>query len=509
MDKIQATGNRNKVLTGGMIDVAQDGSVLQGVYAPAVLVRNEAERDALPADYPPGTIAFTPGQAQKWQKTQDGGWADYVGGSGSSGGGSGSAQYMAIFASGMQMKGRLASLDTTVLASGSVVEAVGIPAYVSDVTDYAAYGITDPGWYVFARVTAEGGVKVTAETTVTGAAGYIAQIGADHVDVAVKFEVAALSRAVEINWGLYIDTFIFKASDLAVRNLDYRTTFYVYDLSPYAQWTYAVTSDATFAAGKNYYVKDGSAYTPVTFASYYVQATSYTLTADATFQEGTTYYTKDGDVYTEAEVTVGDPVPLYVGASVPALYYEHSYTLTADETFTEGKAYYTEEGGVYTQATVTAGEAVTENTYYEDVYTLTEDAAFVEGKAYYTKSGTTYTQAEVTAGQAVPTVYYVHSKITFSGMTRNVTYKFDEPIDCPSEFILPVIEDEIHGAWFELRLKHTGAYSSQLIVPEGVKVATEHTQAETAGLNTIQLHYNNVDGTKLWRFLNTHSTIPA
>ena len=85
MDKIQATGNRNKVLTGGMIDVAQDGSVLQGVYAPAVMVRDEAERDALPADYPPGTIAFTPGEAQKWQKTQDGAWADYVGGSGSSG----------------------------------------------------------------------------------------------------------------------------------------------------------------------------------------------------------------------------------------------------------------------------------------------------------------------------------------------------------------------------------------------------------------------------------------
>ena len=83
MDKIQATGNRNKVLTGGMIDVAQDGSVLQGVYAPAVLVRDEAERDALPADYPPGTIAFTPGEAKKWQKTQDGAWADYVGGSGS------------------------------------------------------------------------------------------------------------------------------------------------------------------------------------------------------------------------------------------------------------------------------------------------------------------------------------------------------------------------------------------------------------------------------------------
>lgn len=450
--------------------------------------------------------------------------------------------------------GRVAALNNGCLAAENVVEAVGIPTYVSDASEYAAFGITDTGWYVFARITARRGAMVNAETTIQGAAGYIAQVGADHVDVAVQFGVAAMSQVVTINWGTYAETFVFKASDLAIRNLDYRTTFYVYDVAPFATWSYAITSDATFAAGKNYYVKIGSAYNLVTFMNYYVLATSYVLTDDATFAEGTTYYTKDGDVYTEAEVTVGDavtentyyvattsyvqtsdttfaegttyftkdgdnyveaevtvgdPVPLYVGASVPALYYEHSYALTADETFTEGKAYYTEEGGVYTQATVTAGEAVTENTYYEDVYTLTEDAAFVEGKAYYTKSGTTYTQAEVTAGQAVPTVYYVHSKITFSGMTRNVTYKFDEPIDCPSEFILPVIEDEIHGAWFELRLKHTGAYSSQLIVPEGVKVATEHTQAETAGLNTIQLHYNNVDGTKLWRFLNTHSTIPA
>ena len=42
-----------------------------------------------------------------------------------------------------------------------------------------------------------------------------------------------------------------------------------------------------------------------------------------------------------------------------------------------------------------------------------------------------------------------------------------------------------------------------------MKIATEHTQAETAGLNMIDLHYSKVSGTKLWRFLNTHSTIPA
>ena len=42
-----------------------------------------------------------------------------------------------------------------------------------------------------------------------------------------------------------------------------------------------------------------------------------------------------------------------------------------------------------------------------------------------------------------------------------------------------------------------------------VKIATEHTQKETKGLNMIDLHYTSVNGVKLWRFLNTHSSIPT
>lgn len=266
------------------------------------------------------------------------------------------------------------------LATGGIIETLGIPNYVSDVTEYSEYALTDPGWYVFARIQAADGVLVTANTTVTGAAGYVATIGENYVDVAVRFDVAAMSQAVVIDWGDTEETFVFKSTDLAVRNLDYRTTFYVYDIAPYATWEYALTTDATFVAD-------------------------------------TKYYTRSGDIYTLAEVTAGETVP-------------------AD-------------------------------------------------------------------------TYYVHSKLTFEGMARNVTYQFDEIVDCPQEYILPEIEDDGHGAWYEIRLRHAGSYSSTLVVPEGVKIATEHTQAETAGMNMVDLHYMSIDGIKIWRFMNTHSSIPT
>ncbi len=127
---------------------------------------------------------------------------------------------------------------------------------------------------------------------------------------------------------------------------------------------------------------------------------------------------------------------------------------------------------------------------------------------YYTHSGDTYTEATVTTGDAIPALYN-HSKVIFSGMERNVTYQLNQIIDCPQEYVLPEIEDDGHGAWFEIRLRHSGSYSSTLIVPEGVKIATEHTQAETAGMNMVDLHYMSIDGIKIWRFMNTHSSIPT
>lgn len=453
----------------------------------------------------------------------------------------------ALIKDGEVMSDRVATLNATLLEGSSVIEAVGIPVYVDDVAPYAAYGITEQGWYVFARISAPAGETVTVHTLVTGAAGYIAVEGADHIDVAVRFGVAAVSQTVTVDWGTASETFVFKATDLAVRNLDYRTTFYVYDAVPYTRWEYKLTTDAAYV-GTEYYVQEGGAYVraavkafePVPADTYYTHA--YVLTEDETFQDGKTYYTKAGTVYTEAEVTVGDAVTAdtyyedqytltadreFVGTKYYSLvngqyaqaavragetslnYYEEHYELTEDETFQTGKTYYTLEDNVYTQAEVTAGDPVTADTYYELSYVPTADAAFIEDKAYYTYNGTTYAAATVTAGEPVPENVYVHAKVIFEGLVRNVTYKLDEVIDCGQEYILPEIEDETHGCWFELRLRHSGSFSSTLVPPEGVKIATEHTQAETAGINMVDLHYTDVAGVKVWRFLNTHSSIPA
>lgn len=421
------------------------------------------------------------------------------------GGGSGSGGHAGGITS------RVTSLTATELASGEIIETLGIPVYVSDVTQYAEYGLTETGWYTFARIAAKDGVTVGDGASVEGAKAIITA-GADHVDVAVLFDVAAMSQKVVVHWdGSNEDTFVFKATDLAVRNLDYRTTFYVYDLAPFTTWAYALTTDANFVAGSHYYTKNGDTYTAAE-----VQTEAYVLTADETFAAGKTYYTKDGDTYTAATVTAGEAVPAdtyYEKTTVPVpAYYKQvdGYVLTSDATFQAGVTYYTKNGEEYVEAEVTVGEAVPANTYYVPglVWTQAEDGTFQPDVTYYTKSGTEYTEAQVTVGDVCP-AYYKHSKVTIEGMTRNVTYVLNDEIDCPSEFILPEIEDETHGCWFEFRFHHSGSFSSTLVPPEGVKVATEHTQAETAGVNMVDLHYTAVDGVKIWRFMNTHSSIPA
>lgn len=274
--------------------------------------------------------------------------------------------------------GRVTAIEETPPISPETFEVAGIPTYISDPSAYPAYSLTDPGWYAFASIRPKDGTTVDAsQITVSGAAGYTVE--ADCIYAAIKFDVAAMSQPVTISWGTYTETIIFRATDLAVRNLDYRVTFYVYDADPFATWEYTPATDTTFVAGKKYF---------------------------------------------------------------------------------------TLEDGEYVPAEVTAGEAVTEG-------------------------------------------YYVHSKVIISGLTRNVTYRLNEIVDCPMEFILPEIEDEVHGAWYEIRCRHDGAYSMTLTPPAGVKIATEHTQKETAGINMINLHYTVIDGVKIWRFMNTHSTIPT
>ena len=278
------------------------------------------------------------------------------------------------------MEPRVTSLNSTPL-NDRVVHAAGSLTFVdkSKFSLYPDFTLTDPGWYVFARIAAKPGVDASS-AVVTGAADYNA--AEDHVDVAVRFDVAAVSTSIEVAWGedAGTETFAFDASDQAIIGLDYRVTFYVYDAADYVTWSYALTTDTTFA----------------------------------------------------------------------------------------------------------------------------------EGKTYYAKVGSEYTEAEVTAGEAVPAdTYYNHSKITIEGLPRNVTYRLDEIIDCPMEFILPEIDDDTHGCWFEIRCRHAGEYSMTLVPPSpDIKIATEHTQKETAGINMINLHYTVIDDVKIWRFLNTHSSIP-
>lgn len=281
----------------------------------------------------------------------------------------------------VESRDRVSSLNTTVLARGNLIEAVGALPYVQETDpEYSAYSLTEKGWYVFARVAAKPGVTVTGDTSVQGAAGHIAEIGAGYVDVAVRFDTTAQSVPVVIDWGAYVDAFVFKASDLGMRSLDYRTTFYIYDVARYVHWTYALTTDAKFVADKN-------------------------------------YYTKDGDTYTLATVTAGDAVP-------------------AD-------------------------------------------------------------------------TYYQHSKLRFSGMVKNVTYKLDTVVDCPLEVVLPEVPDDGHGVWYEFQLHYNSSYSCTLLPPTGVKFGTAQTQAQTAGINVLDIQYTAVDGEKTWTLLNTHSNIPA
>lgn len=130
----------------------------------------------------------------------------------------------ALIKDGEVMSDRVATLNATLLEGSSVIEAVGIPMYVDNVSEYAAYGITETGWYVFARISAPIGEKVTVHTTVTGAAGYIAVADNMFVDVAVRFGVAAVSQTVTVDWGTVEETFVFKATDLAVDRIwDYIT----------------------------------------------------------------------------------------------------------------------------------------------------------------------------------------------------------------------------------------------------------------------------------------------
>ena len=406
----------------------------------------------------------------------------------------------------IEQKGRrVRSMDTTPLLMDNVIEAIGAPVYVNDPSAYTEYGLTETGWYLFAEIGPEAGI-LTGEIAVTGADGSV--LSENGVRVAVRFNVAAESRTVTVQWNEDMtETFVFRATDLAIRNLDYRVTFYLYDAAPFVTWEYQRSMDATFQNGKAYYISDGEGGYEKANVSIY----RYLPTEDATFQGSKTYYISDGEGgYTAAQVTEGESVPANTyyeqSANPMPLYYERvgEFALTSDATFVEGVTYYTIVDDVPTEATVTTGETVPANTYYVLVYSyvLTTDEAFVDGKTYYTSENNAYGIATVTPGDPI-TPYYVHSKAIFSGMSRNITYQLDEIIDCPVEIVCPEIPEDGYGAWFEIQTRMDGKYSVTLTLPEGVTAGTTNTQAFDAGLNVIDLHYVSVAGAKTWQLINT------
>lgn len=253
---------------------------------------------------------------------------------------------------------RITSMDDTKIAvSGAFVMAVGIPTYVNDVSVYSNYGLTETGWYLFCRIEPEN-TAISTEATVEGAAGCI--IGDGHIDVAIQFGVAAMSQLITVRWNAEEqETFVFLATDLATRNLDKRSTFYIYDIADFVTWTYKLTTDTAFVDGTAYFVKQDGEYVPAEVTAedpvpaYYIQVPTYTLTTDTTFADGTNYYTLVNDVYVLAEVTVGDPIPAdtYYVLTMP-------YVQTEESVFAAGITYYTKQDGEYIQTDVTVGNPI-------------------------------------------------------------------------------------------------------------------------------------------------------
>ena len=61
----------------GNIDYVKNGKIITDVPCNQVMVASKSEAESTLADYPPGTIAFTAGYVNIWQKAADGTWNDF------------------------------------------------------------------------------------------------------------------------------------------------------------------------------------------------------------------------------------------------------------------------------------------------------------------------------------------------------------------------------------------------------------------------------------------------
>lgn len=136
---------------------------------------------------------------------------------------------------------------------------------------------------------------------------------------------------------------------------------------------YNLTTDTTFQANKEYFIKDGNEYIEYTQYKEYlddrtgdpselglyqpIYTPTYALTDDTTFESGKTYYEYDSinDTYVEYEgSTSGSPVELGLFEQDLEI---TGYELTEDTEFEEDKDYYIKQYDI--------GDTIPSNTYYE------------------------------------------------------------------------------------------------------------------------------------------------
>ena len=64
------------VNNSGVISYVQNGQIVKNSVVPMVLISSQSELQLL-GDYAPGTIAYTAGYKQMWQKAPNGTWAAF------------------------------------------------------------------------------------------------------------------------------------------------------------------------------------------------------------------------------------------------------------------------------------------------------------------------------------------------------------------------------------------------------------------------------------------------
>lgn len=75
---LESPGYSDVVNATGNMDYVKDGKLYKNMPTPSVMVAAQTELASMLADYPPGTIAYTAGYEEMWQKAVSGNWATII-----------------------------------------------------------------------------------------------------------------------------------------------------------------------------------------------------------------------------------------------------------------------------------------------------------------------------------------------------------------------------------------------------------------------------------------------